>query len=72
MIPALGELAQEYHHGFEDSLGYKVNSTIAWLTYRMKLYLKNLPLLKKTLWFPVSVTKSYREYYGLKCIPHET
>jgi hypothetical protein len=44
MIPALGKLAQEYHHGFEGSLGYTVNSRIAWLTYRMKPYLKNLPL----------------------------
>lgn len=81
MIPALGRLAQEYHCGFEGSLGYMVNPRQAWLTYRMKPYLKPPPSIKKRKrkypCSPVSVAKPYKEYYGLKCVstilvPHQT
>lgn len=34
---------QRDHHGFESKLGCTVSSRIAWLSYSVRPYLKNLP-----------------------------
>lgn len=40
--PSTQEIQRD-HHGFESKLGCTVSSRIAWLSYRVRPYLKNLP-----------------------------